>query len=124
MHCLDSANRNQESIAAMFFARARQNEQSLQSTTKNINVIKGRTTIISANDDSNWWTMDDELDVMTISHTTLMYMSAKTGTLRILSPMATPLSLIMNAVQSHFFYGRIKPCFYFLLQSKLSIYFY
>ena len=47
--------------------------------------------------------MDDELDVMTISHTTLMYMSAKTGTLRILSPMATPLSLIMNAVQSHFF---------------------
>jgi hypothetical protein len=66
-------------------------------------VIKGRTTIISANDDSNWWTMDDELYVMTISHTTLMYMSAKTGTLRILSPMATPLSLIMNAVQSHFF---------------------
>jgi len=98
-----SANRNQESIAAMFFARSRQNEQSLQSTPQNINVIKGRTTIISANDDSNWWTMDDELDVMTISHTTLMYMSAKTGTLRILSPMATPLSLIMNAVQSHFF---------------------
>ena len=57
--------------------------------------------------------MDDELDVMTISHTTLMYMSAKTGTLRILSPMATPLSLIMNAVQSHFFYGRKKILFLF-----------